>query len=55
MVRGAIYEVQKFGVTLEYSNDIKHAESAFNQASPEGVVMYRLDQGTQTKTVIRRK
>lgn len=37
-----IYEVQKFGVTLEFDTKIQLAESVFRQASPGGVKMFIL-------------
>lgn len=47
------YEVQKYGVTLEIDKSYKKAESAFLTASPGGVVLMKLDSGTQTKSVIK--
>jgi len=37
-----IYEVKKFGVTLEFGHSLQDAESAFKDASPGEVVMYRI-------------
>lgn len=37
-----IYEVQKFGVTLEWDGDLRKAQDAFKQASPGEVVFYRI-------------
>lgn len=55
MTGGIIYEVQKYGVTLEWENNYKKAESAFVEASPGGVVLLKLDRGTATKSVLRRR
>lgn len=38
-----IFEVKKFGVTLEWTKDIREAEGAFNKAAPGEVVMYKID------------
>ncbi len=46
-----IYEVQKFGVTLEWDSFAK-AEEAFKDASPGEVRMYRI---TGTKKVLIKK
>lgn len=37
-----IYDVQKFGVTIEFDTRIQLAESAFRQAAPGEVKMYAL-------------
>ena len=37
-----IYDVQKFGVTIEFDPKIQLAESAFRQASPGEGKMYAL-------------
>lgn len=37
-----IYEVQKFGVTIEWDGVFKKAQDAFKQASPGEVVMYKI-------------
>lgn len=51
----AIYEVKKFGTTLEWDIDVRKAESAFNNAEPGEVVMYRMEPGSSVKKAIRRK
>lgn len=51
----AIYEVQKFGTTLDLDNDIRRVESSFNDASPGGVIMYRMEPGSSVKKAVRRK
>lgn len=38
-----IYEVQKFGVTVEFTSRFSHAETAFKWVSPGNVVMYSID------------
>lgn len=48
-----IYEVQKYGVTIEFDKNYKIAESAFLAAAPGGVVLMKLDRGTSQKTVVR--
>lgn len=48
-----IYEVKKFGVTIEYTRKISEAESAFNQAYPGGVEFLKLDTGTQKKSLVK--
>lgn len=53
-----LYDVQSYGVTIEFTNDIREANSAFNGARGDGhgqVVMYQLDKGTSVKKVVRRK
>jgi len=35
-----IYEVQKFGVTLEWTDSLREAEDAFKDADKYGVKMY---------------
>lgn len=53
MNAGYIFEVQKYGTTLEWESKISVAESAFNQASPGGVVLYKIDRGTGIKTPLK--
>lgn len=53
--RYPMYDVQKFGVTIEWDTDVRKAESAFNQASPGGVIMYRMEPGSSVKKAVRRK
>lgn len=55
MKQYAFYEVQKYGVTLEFDRDVRKADSAFAHASPGGVKMYRLDPSTSIKTLVRVK
>ena len=55
VVRGNIYEVQKFGVTIEWDKKIGVAESAFKSADPGGVVMYRLDASTSKKYFVKQR
>lgn len=50
-----IYEVQKFGVTLEFDRDFRKADSAYHAASPGGVKLYKLDTSTGNKSLIRVK
>jgi hypothetical protein len=52
---GFVFEVQKYGTTLEWSSKITEADSAFNQASPGGVAMYKIDLGTSKKTELKRR
>lgn len=40
-----IYEVQKFGVTLEWSDSLRDAEDAFKEAANYGVSMYLIQAG----------
>lgn len=37
-----IYEVQKWGTTLEWTDKIKTAEEAFKDTSKGGVVLYEI-------------
>lgn len=37
-----IYEIQKFGVTLEWTQSLREAEDAFKDASNGGVVFYKI-------------
>lgn len=37
-----IYEIQKFGITLEWTQDLHEAEAAFKDTAPGSVVMYQL-------------
>lgn len=37
-----IYEVQKFGTTVEWDGNFKKAQEAFKQTSPGEVVMYKI-------------
>lgn len=53
MKQYSIFEVQKYGTTLEYDTNYNLADSAFRQASPGGVVMYKIDPATQTKAAIK--
>jgi hypothetical protein len=55
MKQTALYEVQKYGTTLEIDYDIRRVDSAFAHASPGGVKMYRIEVGSSTKTLIRVK
>lgn len=48
-----IYEVQKNGVSLEWTNILKDAEDAFKDASPGDVVFYQITEAG--KKVYRRK
>lgn len=50
-----IYEVQKYGRTIEWDFSFKKAEEAFKECVPGGVKMYRLSQITGTKAVIQQK
>lgn len=50
-----IYEVQKYGVTIEFDRDYRKAEGAFAGASVGGVKLYKLDTSTCIKTLIRVK
>jgi hypothetical protein len=50
-----IFEVQKFGVTIEFDTQFGRVESAFNSASPGGVVMYKLDQASSRKAILKRR
>jgi hypothetical protein len=51
----AIFEVQKFGCTIEFDKDYKKVESAFNGTSPGGVVFYKLDPATSKKSVLAKR
>jgi hypothetical protein len=53
MNTGYIFGVQKYGTTIEWESKISVAESAFNQASPGGVVLYKIDRSTAKKTVLK--
>lgn len=55
MKQYGIYEVQKFGTTLEYTKRYAEAEAAFLGASPGGVTLMHLDTGTAKKVVLRRR
>ena len=48
-----IYEVQKFGVTLEWTDSLRDAEDAYKDAAFGGVVMYRIV--GSNKTTMKRK
>lgn len=37
-----IYEIQKYGTTLEWTNILKEAEDAFKDAVSGGVVFYKI-------------
>lgn len=37
-----IYEVQKFGVTIEWEGDLRRAQATFKSASSGEVVMYKI-------------
>lgn len=37
-----IYEIQKFGVTLEWTQSLREAEDAFKDAAFGGVVFYKI-------------
>ena len=50
-----IYEVQKFGVTLEFDKDFRVADAAYKTATPGGVRLFKLDTSTGNKTVISSK
>lgn len=48
-----IYEIQKFGVTVEWTDVLKEAEDAYAKTSFGGVVMYRI--AGSEKIVMRTK
>lgn len=48
-----IYEVQKFGQTVQWTNKIEEAESAFKQTSPGGVRFYIMDRSTGKKWLVK--
>ena len=48
-----IYEVRKFGTTIEWTNKFKEAEAAFNGASRDGVELLQMDRDTGKKFIIR--
>lgn len=50
-----LFEVQKYGVTLDIDKKFKQVESAFLGAQPGGVVLYKLDPSTCKKVVLRKR
>lgn len=50
-----IYEIQKYGVTVEWTNKLSEADSAYKDTGPGGVLMYKIDRATGIKTAIRAK
>lgn len=53
--QGIVWEVQKFGTTIEWDKKVGVAESAFNSADPNGVVMYRIDTATGKKYFVKQR
>lgn len=47
-----IYEIQKFGVTVQWTDRIEEAESAFRQTTPGGVKFYVMDRASGKKWLI---
>jgi hypothetical protein len=45
-----IYEIQKWGVTLEWTRNLEEAETAFKKANWGGVVFYQI-KGSQKRAV----
>lgn len=37
-----IYEVKKFGVTIQWTPDLREAEEAFKEAGPGEVFLYKI-------------
>jgi hypothetical protein len=50
-----VYEVKAGGYSIEWTNDMKAAMSAFNQSSVRDVKMYRLDRSTGKKYLIQER
>ena len=50
-----IFEVQKYGTTIEWTRKLTEAESAFNAASPGGVTLMQIDTGTANKVILKRR
>lgn len=50
-----LFEVQKHGVTVDMDISIEKARSSFDQTSPGGVKLLKLDVGTATKVCIKSK
>lgn len=50
-----IFEVQKNGVTVQWTDKIAEAQSAFAATTPGRVVMYEMDRSTGVKKAINSK
>jgi len=50
-----IFEVQKNGVTVQWTDKIAEAQSAFAATTPGRVVMYEIDHATGNKKVVKTK
>ena len=48
-----IYEVQKFGVTLEWTQSRREAEDAFKDAAFGGVVLYKIVGSKKTAFMVK--
>jgi hypothetical protein len=38
-----LYEIQKFGVTVEWTQDLREAEESYKETQAGGVVFYRIE------------
>lgn len=43
-----IYEIKKFGVTVEWTDNLKEAESSFKDVAPGECVMYKIQNAQKT-------
>lgn len=50
-----IFDVQKYGVTIQLTEKVSEADSAFKLANPGGVVFYEIDHATGNKKVVKTK
>lgn len=50
-----LFDVQKYGVSIQYTEKVSEADSAFKLANPGGVVFYEIDHSTGNKYVVKSK
>lgn len=50
-----LFDVQKYGVTIQLTEKVSEADSAFKLANPGGVVFYEVCHSTGVKKIVKTK